>query len=71
MPPVEPEADAAGAARAELVGVLLSSLAALGEAGHGEQASRLAGTAYANLRRRDPVQAQRINVLMHRLLARG
>ena len=55
---------------AELVDVLLESLLALGEAGEVDRANRLAGSAYMHLRRRNPVQAQRINVIMHRLAAR-
>ncbi|MBS1881861.1 MAG: hypothetical protein JSS97_02760 [Actinobacteria bacterium] len=55
---------------AELVDVLLGALAALGEAGRPTTANRLAGAAYASLRRRDPEQAQRLNALMHRLVKR-
>mgnify|MGYP001549222951 CR=1 FL=1 len=43
------------------------ALTALADAGHAEQANRLAAGAYARLRHDDPVQAQRINALMHKL----
>lgn len=55
------------AAATGLLDVLLDALTRLGEAGHAEEACRLAATAYAGLRRRDAAQAQRLNVLMHRL----
>jgi uncharacterized protein (DUF2249 family) len=47
--------------------VLADSLRALAGAGQPEAACRLAGRAYAALRREHPAQAQRINALMHRL----
>jgi uncharacterized protein (DUF2249 family) len=47
--------------------VLADALRALAGAGHPEAACRLAGRAYAALRREHPAQAQRINALMHRL----
>jgi uncharacterized protein (DUF2249 family) len=47
--------------------VLLDALRALAAAGEAEAASRLAGRAYATLRRRHPDHAQHINALMHRL----
>jgi uncharacterized protein (DUF2249 family) len=43
------------------------ALTALAEAGQADRANRLAAGAYARLRRDDPVQAQRINALMHKL----
>ena len=52
-----------------LTTVLIESLGALGAAGRPEPACRLAGSAYAALRREHPDQAQRINDLMHRLAA--
>ena len=50
-----------------LVAVLSDALRALADTGRSDQANRLAGRAYAALRRGQPAQAQRINVLMHRL----
>ena len=47
--------------------VLADALRALEAAGRPEDASRLAGRAYAALRREHPEHAQRINALMHRL----
>ncbi len=47
--------------------VLIDALRALEAAGRPEAASRLAGRAYAALRREHPEHAQRINALMHRL----
>jgi uncharacterized protein (DUF2249 family) len=47
--------------------VLIDALRALEAAGQPEAASRLAGRAYAALRREHPEHAQRINALMHRL----
>jgi uncharacterized protein (DUF2249 family) len=47
--------------------VLIDALRALEAAGQPQPASRLAGRAYAALRRDHPEQAQRINALMHRL----
>lgn len=52
---------------ATLVDVLKESLLALADADRAEQANRLAATAYVGLRRSEPVQAQRINALMHKL----
>lgn len=68
----EPAADG-GTARdltGELLDLLLQALKELGDAGQADQASRLAAAAYVRLRKQDPKQAQRINVLMHRLAAR-
>ena len=50
-----------------LVGLLVSALRALGDAGAPEPANRLAGQAWAALRHERPAAAQRINGLMHRL----
>lgn len=50
-----------------LTAVLAEALRALAASGHAEDANRLAGQAYAALRREHPNQAQRINALMHRL----
>ena len=47
--------------------VLVDALRALAAAGEPEAASRLAGRAYAALRREHPEHAQRINALMHSL----
>lgn len=47
--------------------VLVDALRALAACGHAEQANRLAGRAYAALRREYPDEARRINALMHRL----
>ncbi len=47
--------------------VLIDALRALEAAGQSEAASRLAGRAYAALRREHPEHAQRINALMHGL----
>lgn len=55
----------------ELLGLLLQALKDLGDAGQADRANRLAASAYVCLRKRDPEQAQRINVLMHRLAARS
>ena len=68
MCPDEPTA--VSAAEAELVDLLLEALAALGDAGQPVAANRIAACAFAGLRRRDPGQAQRVNVLMHRLVHR-
>jgi len=43
------------------------ALTALADAGHAEQANRLAAGAYVRLRHDAPVEAQRINALMHKL----
>ena len=48
--------------------VLVDALRALAVAGQPEAACRLAGRAYAALRRGHPAQAQRINGFMHRLV---
>ena len=72
-PPADPVDDGVPLATAglvDIVDVLLDALTALAEAGRPDQANRFAGTAYANLRRSDPAQTQRINVLMHRLASR-
>lgn len=50
-----------------LTRVLVDALCALGEGGRPERANRLAGQAWAALRRRHPAEAQRVNALMHRL----
>lgn len=50
-----------------LVVVLSDALRALATTGDPDDANRLAGRAYAALRREHPVQAQQINVLMHKL----
>lgn len=54
----------------ELLDLFLQALKELGDVGEADLASRLAASAYVRLRKRDPKQAQRINVLMHRLAAR-
>lgn len=71
MASIDFQRDEKGLATAGLVDVLLDALAALGEAGRPDDANRLAGAAYASLRRHDRAQAQRINVLMHRLVSRS
>lgn len=55
---------------AVLLDVLLQALKELGDAGQADRANRLAADAYVSLRKREPEQAQRVNVLMHRLAAR-
>jgi uncharacterized protein (DUF2249 family) len=50
-----------------LTAVLADALRALAAGGHAEEANRLAGRAYAAVRREHPDQARRINALMHRL----
>ena len=50
-----------------LTAVLSDALRALAADGHAEEANRLAGRAYAALRREHPDQARRINALMHQL----
>jgi uncharacterized protein (DUF2249 family) len=50
-----------------LTAVLIDALGALGASGQPESANRLAGRAWAVLRREHPEQAQRINALMHKL----
>jgi uncharacterized protein (DUF2249 family) len=50
-----------------VAGLARDALVALADAGHADQANRLAAGAYARLRHDDPVQAQRINALMHKL----
>lgn len=52
---------------AALAGILIEALRALADHGQAEAANRLAGGAYAALRRTHPDLAQRINALMHRL----
>ena len=52
---------------ARLTAALSEALCALANAGQPESACRLAGLAYAALRREHPSEAQRINALMHRL----
>ena len=52
---------------AALTRVLVDALRALGEAGRPERANRLAGQAWAVLRRRHPAEARRVGALMHRL----
>lgn len=47
--------------------VLIDALRALGTGGQPETANRLAGRAWAALRRTHPTEAQRINALMHQL----
>ena len=47
--------------------ILLESIAALAACGNVDQACRLAGRAYAALRRSDPWTARRFDVLLHRL----
>ncbi|HLI31603.1 MAG TPA: DUF2249 domain-containing protein [Solirubrobacteraceae bacterium] len=51
-----------------LTEALLESLAALGRAGAAEHANRIAARAWWALRAEHPREAQRINVLMHRLM---
>jgi len=60
-------AGAAEGAAAKLVPLLTEALRALGDAGEPVAANRIAGRAWAVLRREDPAAAQRINGLMHRL----
>lgn len=50
-----------------LTAVLSDALRALAADGHAEEANRLAGRAYAALRREHPDEARRINALMHQL----
>ncbi|HEX5191172.1 MAG TPA: DUF2249 domain-containing protein [Solirubrobacteraceae bacterium] len=50
-----------------LIAVLTDALRLLGAAGRPVDANRLAGQAYAALRREHPTRAQRINALMHGL----
>ena len=52
---------------AALTATLGEALRALAAAGQPASACRLGGRAYAALRREHPVEAQRINALMHRL----
>jgi len=65
-----PAADTAapmpGDGDAALAGLLLQGLEALWQAGEHEQACRLAGRAYAQLRRRAPRQAARFDRALHR-----
>jgi hypothetical protein len=53
---------------AALVAVLNDALRSLADSGRSDQANRLAGRAYMALRIDHPDEAQRINVLMHRLV---
>ena len=50
-----------------LTAVLSDALRALAADGRAEEADRLAGRAYAALRREHPEEARRINALMHQL----
>jgi uncharacterized protein (DUF2249 family) len=50
-----------------LTTVLSDAMRALAADGHAEEANRLAGRAYAAMRREHPDQARRINALMHQL----
>ena len=56
-----------GTAFEALTAVLADALRALAADGRAEEADRLAGRAYAALRREHPEEARRINALMHRL----
>ena len=56
-----------GPALDAIVAVLSDTLRMLATAGHPDDANRLAGRAYAALRREHPPQAQQINALMHKL----
>lgn len=47
--------------------VLLDALRALGEGGQPETANRFAGRAWSALRRGHPIEARRVNALMHGL----
>ena len=51
-----------------LAEILLESTAALAACGEADRACRLAGRAYAALRRTDPAMAHRFDVLLHRLV---
>ncbi|MBX3088527.1 MAG: hypothetical protein KF742_08540 [Cryobacterium sp.] len=53
--------------RAELLQALVRSLRKLGEAGHPDEASRIAAKVYSALRHDDPASAERINGTMHYL----
>ena len=53
---------------AALTDALLETLGALGRAGQAERANRIAARTWWALRSAHPRQAQRINVLMHRLM---
>ena len=50
-----------------LTAVLADALQTMATDGHADEANRLAGRAYAALRREHPDQARRINALMHQL----
>lgn len=52
---------------ADLTRLLSEALAALGRAGHAETANRIGGRAWSALRAAHPVEAERINALMHGL----
>ena len=56
-----------GTAFEALTAVLADALRALAADGRAEEADRLAGRAYAALRREHPEEARRINALMHQL----
>lgn len=60
-------ADVQPATAAVVSDLAREALIALAEAGHADQANRLAAGAYVRLRHDDPVGAQRINALMHKL----
>jgi hypothetical protein len=65
-----PEPETVSEPAERLAGILLSSLAALAEAGRVEEACRHAGAACVALRRSDPRAARRFDVLLHRLSPR-
>lgn len=48
--------------------VLIDALVELADAGRPERAARLAAAAYADLRRREPERARRLDALMHKLI---
>lgn len=48
-----------------LIKVLVRALRQLGEAGHPDQASRLAAEAWSAIRQSDPAAAERLNGTMH------
>ena len=63
-------AEAAAPAADRLAGVLLASLDELAPPGRAEAAGRLAGQAYAALRKSDLKAARRFDALLHRLAGR-
>jgi hypothetical protein len=65
--PATPEFDQAVT---DLSGILLSSLQALADAGHAEQACRVAGRACAVLRHHHGAEWRSFNTLQHRLARR-